>query len=85
MSDKTEKPWWWPQLVNAEWRTQIRKDYPEDVSGWGDDQIDDTYADGWPYVDLWDHLGDARADWEQLANAFLKLVEETGKKPSDFT
>lgn len=81
----TDKPYWWPQLPDAEWRERIREDYPEKVAGWSDDEIDDYFNEaGCKYVDVWDHVGDARCDYENLADAFLSLVEETGKKPSDF-
>lgn len=79
-----DKPYWWPQPVNQEWRDRIRKDYPEEAADMDDDTIDDTYGNGWKYADLWDHLGDARADYEKLADAFLQMVAETGKSPKDF-
>ena len=46
-----------------------------------DDERDHT---GWRYTDTWDHLGDARSEYEKLADAFLGLVAETGKRPEDF-
>lgn len=82
MTDK--KPWWWPDEINDEWFARIRKDYPDDTADMSKDEIEEKYGGGWKYSDTWDHLGDARGDWQQLADAFLKLVEETGKKPSDF-
>lgn len=83
MSDN-KKPWWWPQPVNDEWRARIRADYPEETDGWDDDTLDDHYSDGWKYTDTWDHLGDARDEYEGLADAFLALVEEVGRRPEDF-
>lgn len=80
----SEKPYWWPTLVDDEWRDRIRADYPEETDGMDDDSIDEKYSDGWKYVDLWDHLGDARNDYEGLADAFLKLCAESGKSPSYF-
>jgi hypothetical protein len=79
-----DKPYWWPQPMNDEWRGRLRVDYPEDTVGLSDDGLDEKYGEGWKYVDTWDHLGDARSDWQELADAFLKLVEQTGQKPSDF-
>lgn len=74
MSDKTEHPWWFPQLADAEWVARIRKDYPEQTTGMSDDWVRDAYSDGWKYVDTWDHLGDARAGYEHLADAYLELL-----------
>jgi hypothetical protein len=74
MDKQDEKPWWFPVLVDAEWVARIRSDYPDDTSGMDDDDIKDRYAEGWKYADTWDHLGDARAEYEQLADAYLELV-----------
>jgi hypothetical protein len=78
-----DRPYWWPQPINDEWRASCRADYPE-YAEWSDDELDEYFGDGWKYADTWDHLGDARSEYEQLADAFLKLVAETGKSPSDF-
>lgn len=72
----TDKPNWWPQLMDDEWRSRLRSDYPEDTAGMSDDALNEHYGAGWKYVDTWDHLGDARQDYEALADAFLKLVEQ---------
>lgn len=84
MSD--DKPWWWPVPMDDEWRDYIRHEYysvrgAEEVS---DEQIDYIYGNGSKYVDVWDHLGDARASYEKLADAFFKLLNETGKTWKDF-
>lgn len=79
------KPWWWPQEINADWYAQLRAHYPERVSGWSDERLLDFYGEGCTeFSDTWDHLGDARAEYEKLARAFLDLVSETGKSPADF-
>lgn len=81
----SDKPWWWPQLMDDEWRASLRADYPEDTAGMDDDDLNAKYGeDGWKYVDTWDHLGDARQQFEALADAFLKLASDAGKSPSDF-
>lgn len=81
----TEKPYWWPELADDEWRARMRADYPEETAGMDDDEINDHYNEwGGKYVDTWDHLGDARSEYERLADAFLKLVAEVGKTPADF-
>lgn len=74
-----EKPWWFPVLADAAWCDRIRKDYPEDTDGMDDEEIREEYAHGWKYADTWDHLGDAREEYEQLADAYLALLESTGK------
>ncbi len=79
-----EKPSWWPQPTNQEWVARVRSDYPERTQNMTDKQVIDSYAYGCKYDDLWDHLSDARYEYEKLCDAFLQLVEETGKKPSDF-
>lgn len=80
-----DKPYWWPELADDAWRARIRSDYPDEAAAMDDDEIDDTYNEGGTkYVDMWDHLGDARESYEQLADAFLRLVAEAGKTPADF-
>lgn len=73
----TEKPWWFPQLVGAEYFARLREDYPEKAD-WSDEQLADHFTDGWKYVDTWDHLGDARAQFEALADAYLELLSREG-------
>jgi len=72
-----KKPHWFPVLTDAKWISRVRKDYPLDTAGMGDDALRDEYADGWKYADTWDHLGDARQDYEYLADAYLKLLAKT--------
>lgn len=80
-----DKPYWWPELPDDEWRARLRADYPEKTAGWSDEQLNDHYhVYGWKYTDTWDHLKDARQAYEALADAFLALVAETGKSPGDF-
>lgn len=79
-----DKPWWWPQEIGPEWYAQLRDDY-DDKADWSDEQLLDYFGGGWDqFADTWDHLGDARAEYEKLARAFLSLVAETDKTPSDF-
>jgi hypothetical protein len=78
------KPWWWPVRMDAEWFARLRSNYPEKVE-WSDEELQDYFGEGWDkFTDTWDHLGDARAEYEHLAEAFLKLVEAHGLKPEDF-
>ena len=73
-----EKPWWFPTLTNDEWIARVRADYPDDTRKMDDDDIRERYADGWKYADTWDHLGDARAGYEKLADAYLELLAKAG-------
>lgn len=74
----SEKPWWFPTLTDAAWIAQIRADYPDDTRDMDDDEVREHYADGWKYADTWDHLGDAREEYEKLADAYLALLAKVG-------
>ena len=80
----TNKPWWWPQRVDQEWLQRLRQDYP-DKKDWSDYSLINYFNDGrTEFSDTWDHLGDARDEYEELAAAFLDLVEKHDLSPSDF-
>ena len=70
-----EKPYWWPVLSDESWCDRLRSEYPEH-SDKSDEELRDHFADGWKYADVWDHLGDARDDWEGLADAFFEQQKE---------
>ena len=72
MSD--EKPCWFPVLSDDAWVARIREDYPEHTKGMDDDDVRHEYAEGRKYATLWDHTGDAYADYEKLADAYLELL-----------
>ena len=74
--ESAEKPYWYPVLTDDAWVARIREDYPEDTNGRSDEWVRESYAHGCKYADVWDHLGDAREDWERLADAYLKLKDE---------
>lgn len=81
-----EKPWWWPTTIDDAHIARLREDYPEkaDLS---DDELLEYFDEGkepGQFSTTWDHTGDAYAEYEKLARAFLKLVAETGKAPEDF-
>lgn len=76
-----DKPWWFPQLTDAAWLARVRADYPDDTSGMSDDWIHGRYADGWKYADTWDNLGDARKEYEKLADAYLELLAKQDPQP----
>ena len=76
MTDE-ETPYWYPTRIDEAWFARIRKDYPEVTRGLSDGEIQVLYAHGCStYTDVWDHLGDARNDWEKLADAFFALKDE---------
>lgn len=68
--------WWEPVLTDAVWIASVRADYPEDCAGLEDEEVRERYADGQKYQTTWDHLGDAREEYEPLADAFLALRAE---------
>ena len=76
----TEKPWWFPVITDAAWCERIRSDYSEDTDGMDDDDIREQYADGCKYADLWDNLGDAREQFEKLADAYLELLDKWNRR-----
>jgi len=78
MKDYSDK-WWFPVLCDYEWFKKIREDYPENADE-SDDFLIDYYNDGRKYSVTWDHVGDAYADYEELADAFFELLEELEKK-----
>jgi hypothetical protein len=67
----TDKPSWEPVLADAAYAEHLREDYSTDAH-MSDDEILDKYCDGKKYVILWDHLGDAYADYMPLADAYLE-------------
>lgn len=81
MAATDEKSWWFPVLADAAWCARLRTDYPEATEGMDDEALRDEYAHGWKYADTWDHLGDARAEYEKLADAYLALLAKTGESP----
>lgn len=84
MNDDT--PWWWPSLIDESCLSQLREEYPE-RAGWSDEELLEYFYDGKDLGQVytqWDNLGDAVAEYEKLAYAFLGLVREAGKTPGDF-
>jgi hypothetical protein len=79
MKTETERPYWFPKLTDDAWIARVRSDYPDDTEGMSDGWVRDTYAGGYKYADTWDHLGDARHDYEMLADAYLDLLAATQK------
>lgn len=76
-AQQSPTPWWWPRLANdPEYLATFRKDMPETAEGMTDEDLAEYLGEGWKYADTWDHLGDAREEYEKLADAFLALVAE---------
>lgn len=78
MTEKTDNPWWYPILCDADYCDQLRKDYPEN-SDMDDEALIEHYNEGRKYQCLWDHTGDAYDDWEPLAEAYLTLLASVEK------
>lgn len=69
-----ERQWWEPELADAAYVVRLRDDYPEKCEGMSDERVRDHFNDtGGKYVVTWDHLGDAYAQFEALADAYLAL------------
>lgn len=65
------KDWWIPQLADAKYAEQLRKDYPHNAE-YSDDELLDFYCGGRKYVITWDHVGDAYGEYEKLADAYFE-------------
>ena len=64
--------WWEPEPTDDAWLKRIRDDYPDNANE-SDHWLRDYYAEGRRYAVTWDHLGDAYAEYEELADAYRKL------------
>jgi hypothetical protein len=78
MATENDRPYWFPKLTDDAWIARVRADYPQDTDGMSDEWVRDTYAGGYKYADTWDHLGDARHEYEKLADAYLDLLKRSG-------
>jgi len=78
----SNKPWWEPQLVDADYVKQLRKDYPE-YADMDDEELKEHFEVGdQKYATTWDHIGDAYAEFEPLADAYFKMkaiLEKSGR------
>jgi hypothetical protein len=83
MSLQDDKLWWIPELTDAAWCARIREDYLEDAADLDDHSIQSKYAKGLKYADTWDHLGDAREQFEKLADAYFALTAELAAAKKD--
>ena len=68
-----EIKYWHPVLCDKEHFDRLRRDYPEDTEGMSDEDIHEYYDESRKYSDVWDNIGDARADWEMLADDWFRL------------
>ena len=84
MSD--DKPWWWPTVIDEAHIAGLREEYPEKADLSDEDLLEyfDEGKETGEFSITWDHVGDAYEEYEKLARAFLKLVNEAGKVPEDF-
>ena len=65
-----DHPWWEPVPTDAAYFARLRSDYPENAH-MSDDELRDHYEVHEKYVVTWDHVGDAYAEYEPLADAYL--------------
>ena len=65
-----DKPWWWPELIDAAYFARLRADYPKKAE-WTDEELHNHFAEGRKYAITWDHIGDAYAEYEELVDAFF--------------
>lgn len=67
------KEWWFPKLCNEEYFASLREDYPDNAH-MTNEELHDYYNHGKKYSTTWDHVGDAYAEYEKLADAYLALL-----------
>ncbi len=68
-----EDQWWFPVRIDAAYFARLRKDYP-DKTDWSDEELREHFdGEDEKYSFTWDHLGDAKEEFEELADAFFKL------------
>lgn len=72
MSEK--RPYWFPVKIDAEYFARLRRDYPENAHLPDDDLKEYFCEDSDKYADVWDHVGDARRDWQELADWALDAI-----------
>ena len=69
--------YWHPKITDVAWCKEIREEgYDEDDADLDDEGIRDHYADGAKYAVTWDHVGDAKDDWEPMADDWILLCKE---------
>lgn len=73
-----EKPWWYPEIVDAAYLARLRSDYPENAHK-SDEELRGDYDCEEKYGVTWDHIGDAYAEYEPLADAYLELEAEASR------
>ena len=76
----SEREWWEPVPVDAAYIAELRENYPDKCDGMSDEWVVDHFNEaGGKYAVTWDHLGDAYAQFEELADAYYKLKSQAGK------
>lgn len=69
-----EKEWWFPERADTkEYCQRLREDYPEEAH-MDDETLMEHFNESRRYSVTWDHIGDAYAEYEKLADAFLELL-----------
>ncbi|WP_333846939.1 hypothetical protein [Phaeobacter italicus] len=68
----TQKPWWWPEKVDSNYFDRLRDDYPERAHMTNGELEEHFEVEEGCFSDTWDHLGDAREEYEYLADFALE-------------
>lgn len=71
-----KKPWWFPVICDEQYFRRLREDYPEHAD-MEDDELLEHYNDGCKYIITWSGISEGIEEFEKLADAYLKLLEET--------
>jgi hypothetical protein len=79
----TKKEWWEPELADGAYIARLRQDYPEKCEDKSDEWLLEYYNEGRKYVVLWDHIGEAYAQFERLADAYFKLKSQVNAVADD--
>jgi len=71
-----ENEWWWPVVVDDAYFNQLRSDYP-DKAEWSNESLADYFeVEEGGFSDTWDHAGDARDEYAEVAKHMLTLRAE---------
>lgn len=73
----SNKPWWWPQITDAEWCREQRSDYPE-LAHKTDEWLRFYFTEDHrvKFYWTWDHLGDAKEQVEKMAELITYSTPE---------
>lgn len=70
-----DNPWWFPELADDKYVANLRENYDYDAD-LNDEELKEKYCEGRKYAVLWDHVGEAYAQFEELADAYFELLKK---------